>query len=80
MAELERLGARQPVRSALVSVSISLGLPETQAALWKRVEVLCCKKANYCRSETQGSKACMETRQEFKLCDFTSGQGKGMKC
>jgi len=28
----------------------------------------------------EGSKACMEPRQEFKLCDVTSGLGKGMKC
>lgn len=27
----------------------------------------------------EGSKACMETRQEFKLLDVTSGLGKGMK-
>jgi hypothetical protein len=52
MAELETLGAWQRVRFALVSVSISLGLPETQPAFWKRVKVLRCKKVNYCRSET----------------------------
>jgi hypothetical protein len=64
MAEVATLGTRQRVRFALVSVSISLGLPGIQATFWKRVQVLRCKKANKLLQvrDMECSKVCMETR------------------